>query len=230
MTQQKVTNMMYNIVQSSYQEIKKFKYVKELLIVLCLLAGIAGSFLLYRIYAVYKEQSAQNVLAQYIQEFNQIEDGQSADWQRIAKLFQRGSEQQSRSSLAPYFLLFQAEALLRENKKQEALAAIDELIKQSANSPLLPLFKTKRSLLKLDEPDEAVQRSGLEELKKLAEDKKNQFRDTAQFYVGHYYWVNNSIEQAQAIWQTLVDEQYKEKLATSPWVGLVKEKLTHIVE
>jgi len=229
MAQQKVTSMLHGIVQSSYQEIKKFKYVKGFLIVFCILGGIGSSFLLYRAYVVYREQAAQNALAQYIQEYHQIKDGKPADWQRVAALFQLGSEQQSNSYLAPYFLLFQAEALLRENKKQEALTVMDKLVEQSVNSPLLSLFKTKRALIKLDESDETVQKSGLEELEKLAENKKNKFRDTAQFYLGYYHWVNNSIAQAQTIWQTLVDDQYKEKLAPSPWLDFVKKKLEYIV-
>jgi len=230
MVQQKVTTMMHGIIQSSYQEIRKFKYVKELLILLCILGGIGSGFLLYRVYVVYREQAAQNALAQYVQEYYQIEDGQQADWQRMAELFQLGSEQQSNSYLAPYFLLFQVEALLRENKKEEALTVMDKLVEKSVHSPLLPLFKTKSALIKLDELDEVVQKSGLEELEELAENKKNKFRDTAQFYLGSYYWVNNSIVQAQKIWQTLVDDQYKEKLAPSPWVDLVKKKLEHIAE
>ncbi len=230
MVQQKVTSMMHGIVQSSYQEIRKFKYVKELLILFCILGSIGSSFFLYRVYVVYREQAAQNALAQYVQEYHQIQDGKPADWQRMAALFQLGSEQQSNSYLAPYFLLFQAAALLRENKKQEALTVMDKLVERSAHSPLLPLFKTKRALIKLDEPDEVMQKNGLEELERLAENKKNKFRDTAQFYLGSYYWVNNSIAQAQKIWQTLVDDQHKEKLAPSPWVDLVKKKLKHIVK
>ena len=230
MVQQRVTSMMHRIVQSLYQEIRKFSYVKELFIVLCILGGIGSGFLLYRIYVVYREQAAQNVLAQYVQEYHQMQNAQPADWQRVAKLFQLGSEQQSNSYLAPYFLLFQAEALLREDKKQEALTVMDKLVEQSVNSPLLLLFETKRALIKIDEPDETVQKSGLEELERLAENEKNKFRDTAQFYLGYYYWVNNSIAQAQKIWQILVDDQYKEKLAPSPWVDLVKKKLEHIIE
>ena len=230
MVQQKVTSIMHSIVQSSYQEIKKFKYIKELLILLCILGSIGSGFFFYRIYVVYREQTAQKALAQYVQEYHQIQDGKPADWQRIAALFQLGSEQQSNSYLAPYFLLFQATALLRENKQQEALLVMDKLVEQSVHSPLLPLFKIKRVLIKLDESDEIMQKSGLEELEKLAKNKKNKFRDTAQFYLGYYYWANSYVAQAQKIWQILVDDQYKEKLAPSPWVDFVKKKLEHIVE
>ncbi|MGB8367327.1 MAG: tetratricopeptide repeat protein [Candidatus Babeliales bacterium] len=228
--QQKVTNKVFYIIQSSYQEIKNFKYVKELLIGIGLLVGMIVGFLLYRVYAVYQEQKSQEILGQYIGEYNQIKDGDPADWQRIASLFQQGSEQYSNSHLTPYFTLFQADALLKENKNQEALSLLDRAIKQASNSPLLSLIKTKHALILLDESDEVMQKNGIEELKKLAEDKKNQFRDTAQFYLGQYYWVTNSIKQAQDSWQELIDEQYKEKLGPSPWVDLAKKRLTYIVE
>ncbi len=224
MTQQKVTTMVYDITQSLYQEIKKFKYTKELLISACLLIGAILSFLSYKMYVVYREQKAQRIFGQYITEYHQVKNGSSTDWQRLANLFEQGSKEQSNSYLSPYFILFQVDALVKEGKRQEALAGLDTVIQQATSSPLLTLIKTKRALILLDDVDEIARTRGLEELKELAEDKKNQFRDTAQFYLGQYYWSVNSIEQAEDVWQTLKDEQYKEKLAASPWLELTKTR------
>ena len=59
----------------------------------------------------------------------------------------------------------------------------------------------------------------------LAQNKDNMFRDSAQYYLGRYYWAHNQIDDARAVWQQLVDEQRDEKMAPSPWVNQVQEQL-----
>jgi len=115
--------------------------------------------------------------------------------------------------------------LLNQNKREEALTTLDTMINTMPESIMLSLYQTERALIQLDSDDESVKSTGLNTLISLAHDTNNKNRDTAQFYLGGYYWAKNDINAAREIWQQLVDEQHDEKLAPSPWMSLVQDKL-----
>ena len=83
----------------------------------------------------------------------------------------------------------------------------------------------EKALIQLDSADESLKSSGLDTLKNLASDQHNTYRDSAQFYLGRYYWAMDEVDAARTVWQQLVDEQHDEKLAPSPWVHYVQDKL-----
>ncbi|HEX4068828.1 MAG TPA: hypothetical protein VHX42_01895, partial [Candidatus Babeliales bacterium] len=112
-----------------------------------------------------------------------------------------------------------------QDKKDEALLVLDKMIADMPGSPVIALYEMERSLLQLDVDDAKLNEIGLETLQKLAQDKDNMYRDSAQYYLGRYYWSNNQIADARAIWQQLVDEQRDEKMSPSPWVQQVQQQL-----
>ena len=99
------------------------------------------------------------------------------------------------------------------------------MIRDLTTSPILPLYQTEQALIQLDMPNDDIRNRGLQSLKTLASDQTNIYRDTAQFYLGRYYWAIDDIESAQNIWQQLIDEQHDEKMAPSPWVQFIQDKL-----
>ena len=74
-------------------------------------------------------------------------------------------------------------------------------------------------------PEAAKQAEGLEELRQLATDTTNKNNDSAQYYLGLYYWAHNDLTTAINTWKELVASQAHERLAASPWASLAKEKL-----
>jgi cytochrome c-type biogenesis protein CcmH/NrfG len=100
------------------------------------------------------------------------------------------------------------------------------MIKDMAGSPLIALYEMERALIQLDSADDKFQQAGLQTLQALADDKNNTHRDSAQYYLGNYYWAHNDVDKAHDIWQKLVDEQRDEKLAPSPWVQQVQQQLS----
>ena len=208
-----------------------FKYTREVFIGIALLGILGLSFLTYRWYVTYREQAAQKVFAEYMIAYNQaMQSGSEQDWARAEVLLKLGYDRHARSYIAPYFLAFQAQALIQQGKKQEALAAMNAMVAAaSAKSPVFNLFKTKRALMMLDAEDESMQQQGLEELMQLGREAKNIYNDMALFYLGRYYWALDKIDEARTIWQELVDGQWHEQLAPSPWVQEAKQKLNQIV-
>ncbi len=207
----------------------KRHYIRYLFIILGIAGLATGSFFGYRWYVMYRERSAYKALTEYLDDYRHARSEQDADWAPIEDLFKLGYEQHSNSYLAPFFLAFESDALIQQNKKTEAAQVLDGMIAKSSNKdPLLPLFKTKRALLKLDLQDKAAQESGLEELVELGNDTQNIFNDVALYYLGQYYWSENKLDDAKHTWQQLVDQQKHEKIMGSPWAQLAQQKLDQI--
>ena len=158
-------------------------------------------------------------------EYEIMSQDKNPEWDALLQKFEKNYEKHSNSSLLPYYLGYKVRILLHQNKKDEALATLDTVIADISGSPILPLYQMEQALMQLDSADEALKTTGLDALKKLAQDTSNAYRDSAQFYLGRYYWATNDIDAARAIWQQLVDEQHDEKLAPSPWVQYVQDKL-----
>ncbi len=234
MTLREVGVALQHLVQSGLEVLvgtkKQFRYIKEFAIGIILLAVAIFGFLGYRWYVVYREQAAQKVFANYLKEYDKAEQGAPSDLEHAQMLFKLGYQQQSGSRLAPYFLAFQSDTLIKQGKIDEALDVMDTMIKVlPEKAPLTALYKTKRALLLLDADDESKQKTGLDALEQLAYSKENQYNDLALFYVGRYYWVTDNLDQAKKAWQELANQQRDQRLAPSPWLDQVQEKLAQIV-
>jgi len=161
-------------------------------------------------------------------EYNQAKQEKDYDWQALLNKFESGYQKHSRSSLLPYYKDYAVNILLQQNKKDEALVLLDTILSDTQASPMLPLYEMERALIVLDMPDADMQKKGEDALIALANDTSNQFHDTAQFYLGRYYWAHDNVAAARQVWQKLVDEQADEKVAPSPWAQQVKGYLTSV--
>ncbi len=213
----------YNIVRS---------YGKSLGIALLVIIISLCSYGGYRWYVVSLEHKAQETLAEHMQEYQRaVKAGASDEIFRMEMLFASDYMRHKKSSIAPLFLLFQADAQIQQGKDTEALDALQNTIKAlPAKSPMMPLIKTKQALVQLDNHDEAIQQRGQQELIQLARDEKNQFSDMALFYLGRYYWSHDNLGEAKKAWQELIDmPRYSQPYASpSPWVDDAREALQQI--
>jgi len=215
------------------------RYGRDILIVVAVLVIGFGGFKLYR-YRVYtRESTAQRIFYECLNEMQNVRNG-IGSWYDVEVAFQMGYRQNSNSKLAPFFLAFQAEALLEQGKNEESLMVLSDAInKMSADSNMYWIFKTKQALVKMDMPDEVVQKEGLQELEKIACiskgcDKENAGMAVALFYLGSYYWQKDdpstdsgaSLQKAKDIWNKLVSLEKKD--IDSPYIALAKEKLKQI--
>jgi tetratricopeptide (TPR) repeat protein len=188
-----------------------------------------GSFFVYKRSVIQDEQAAQKFFAECIEEYGRIMQEKGGDWAAVEKAFAVGFERHKKATLAPHFLAFQAEALVRQNKLPEAVALMDKVIQSfSPNSPLYGLFATKRALMKIDSADELAHDAGLQELTQLAGDVHNISNDEAQFHLGLYHWTKNDIEKAQQIWQPLIELAKTDNKNSSVWAQYAQMKLAQI--
>lgn len=201
------------------------KNIKQLILGLVIVVVGISLFFLYRVWFAYRDESAQRNLGVLIEKYDNALRDKSSDLDDVLKQFEQGYDKNSSSRFAPYFLAYQMDILAEQDKKDEALTKVNEVIARLGSVPLALLYKTTRALMKLDMADEAIQKEGKSELEALAFDKKNQYNDTALFYLGRYYWFCDEVALARETWQTLVNQNQDEKLAVSPWVNQAKHYL-----
>lgn len=200
-------------------------YIKIVLFTVVLFVVAGKVFFLHRWYVGYREQGAQKTLAQSLKEYYKAaQTGSPEDWGAVEALFKLGYEQHANSYIAPYFLAYQADALIYQHKLYDALPVLEQMLALlPEKSPLFFLFKIKYAQVHIDIPQ--YTQTGLQELTELARNDKNPHRDTALFYLGNYYWVHDQTQEAKKVWQELVDSQWQQQMSPSPWIQDVQSKL-----
>lgn len=192
----------------------------------CLLVAGGGAYF-YRSSVVKHEQAAYEILSDCLAEYDQAAVGAS-EWKDVSAMCQAGYEKYSDTNAAPYILDIQADALLAQDKKEEAMEILSMMLsKVGTHSPLYSLYKLKLGLLKTDMADEAVKVAGVQDLEQLAADAHNQYRDVAQYYLGSYYRQQGQKDKAVTVWKELIamNDNLADKQSASPWAAIAQEKI-----
>ena len=185
-------------------------------------AAIIASVLIVAAYGVYRwhvarrEQHAQVVFAQCLSELgSEKRDAESG--KRVAELFKAGYTNHSSSNLAPFFLVYAADA---EHSAGDALAAIALMNQAIAalpeSSPVYYLLISKRALMKSDSADEATREAGMRELQDLAQSPRNPYKDIPLYYRGLAAYQKGDFEGAKAAWMRLIREYGNDSLWSEP--------------
>lgn len=202
---------------------------KPLLLVGCFFVGFLGLAGVYKLWSAKKEREAQYDFSSLMTEYETISQDKNPDWEALLKKFEKNYEKHSGSPLLPYYLNYKVRILLHQDKREEALSLLNRVVTDIPGSPILSVYKMEQALIQMDSADDAIKNIGLKTLIHLAQDMNNEYRDSAQYYLGRYYWAMNDIDAARKVWQELVDQQHDEKLAPSPWIGYVQDKLNIII-
>lgn len=192
----------------------------------CLLVA-GGGFYFYRSSVIKQEQAAYAILSDCLAEYDQAASGAS-EWKDVSAMCQAGYEKYSNTKAAPYILDVQVDALLAQDKKEEAMEILSMMLSKVGNhSPLYSLYKLKLGLLKIDMPNETVRTAGVQDLEQLAADTHNQYRDVAQYYLGSYYREQGQKDKAVIVWKELIamNDNLADRQSASPWAAMAQEKI-----
>jgi len=216
--------MTYSLSLSSIQSLFN-RYSKELIITVgIILFGIAAAYG-YWMYRNYQEEAAQRAFATCIEELNNAQHDQSL-WPTVALAAMTGYRQHSNSSLAPYFLALEVQALLGQGKLDDAILSMDRVLGMiSKNSPLYFSYAIQHARMKLDSDNETVKNAGLRDLEALAQNTKNKNRDQALYYLADHLALHGSFDRAKELLNQLIVAFPEGGLAASPWAALAQEKL-----
>jgi len=201
---------------------------KELIFAAALLLVIAGAYFGYRWHTNNKNQAAHMLFAQNLEELERIsQEGNKEDWESVETLFKLGYDQYPKSSLAPYFLIYQGQALLKQGKLDEARDIINLAVeKLPSDCPVLGLYKVKVALMGLDSKAQSTVDASLEQLQALAKNTELHVQDVAGYHLGLYYWVHNQMAKAQEVWLAMIEAvKTTEKTGQSPWAAKAQEML-----
>lgn len=183
--------------------------------------GIYG----YMMYRISQEEQAQVVFVNCMDELKRAYEKPDS-WPTAELASVTAYRQHSSSSLAPYFLALEVQALVAQGKLSEAITSLERVIGMlSTHSPFYSLYTLQLALMKLDSSDEAVHQEGLKAVEKIALDQKNKNRDQALYYLGEYYASQNNQERAKEFFHQLVVAYPEGGMAASPWASLAQKKL-----
>ena len=188
-----------------------------------LLLLLGAGFYWYRTSSLKNEQAAHTILVDCLSQLEQAGQGK-AQFEDVVTMAQAGYEKFKGTSVAPYILSVSVDALLAQDKKQEAIEKLDlMLLRIGNNSPLYSLYKLKQVLIKLDMPD--LKDAALADLQKLASASSN-FTDAAQYYLGLYYQSSGDSQKALEVWKPSValNESVTDAMGRSPWATMEKLK------
>lgn len=201
-------------------------------IILLLGLGFFGAWYGYSWYFRNIEIAAHKDLAESLDEYQKQLRFSMDDkaWSDIERAFETGAKRHTGSKLYPYFLAYQADALIHQGKLQEALNVLSNMLPNlTAKQELYYLYATKKALLQIDmEECKPVQKcvtslaNAIAELERLSKDNQNPFQDMATYYLGLNTWDKQNKEQAKSIWQTIVARPEAERTS---WYSAVQEKL-----
>ncbi len=189
------------------------------------IVAIAISGLIYWQFSrVQQEQNALQALSEILVEYNRAYENNEL-WQDVEVGARTGYRQYARSTLAPFFLGLQAEALMQQDKLNDAIITMDTMIKQlSTRSPFYDSYRIKSARMKLSSEDKVKQEEGLQELVKLAENQKKSQQQQAQYYLGLYYQDHDQIEKAHGLWKSLGSKEEKPDMR-SVWAMMAEQQI-----
>lgn len=188
----------------------------------------AGGWYGYRYWDAQKEQAAHTILTDCMTQYDQAAQGK-ASWADVVAMCQAGYEKFNATKVSPYIVAVQVDALLAQQKKQEAYELLGTLLARiGTGSPLYHVYALKYALLRVDMPDATLNAAGLKDLEQLAADVHNMNRDAAQYYLGLYYATHDNASKAKEIWQALAAQNATtaaDAQARSPWAAHAQEKI-----
>lgn len=210
------------------------KIIREHRIILGVIAGLAlgsaGVFFYLQFSRIARNESAQMALAETFDEMNSAYHNPEL-WQEVEVAARTGLRQFKGADISPYFISVHVETLIQQNKLQEALELMQEMLtKITPQNPFYFVFKIKYARMKMDSTDKEVSNSGLQDLIALSEDPANKNYDEALYYLGNYYLNTGAPDQAVKAWKALVErEKNVREGIVSPWVTLAQHSLQETV-
>lgn len=204
------------------------KYTRALLMACGLLIVLAGIGFGYRWYRSSYNQRAHAALAEAIELFDRAnKDSTTSLWDETDRALAQGYSDYSGSSLAPYFLAFQAQVALQKipENVEKARELLQKALKNmSADMPFYGIYVIQLARMKSDSGIQDLEDEGIKTLQDVANNQKSSERGMALYYLGLRPFEAGDREQAIMMWTPLFKEA---DLANSFWSQIAQAKLDY---
>lgn len=230
----------------SLEEVVKLtqEYQKQLIAGIAAVAILVGGVFGYFYYIETRETSAHRAMVNALEyfdakitkpgenstdEFDFIDKKEFATeqekWEKVADVFGKAYLSNSGSGIASLFLAYQADALAKINKKDDAIALLNKVVGLLSNAELKSYYQVKLALMQMDSEKKDEVEKGISILKSISIKDGNVANDTALFRLGQYYWYEKNFTEARNYWNQLLLKFGTKTKYPSPWVSVAKEKL-----
>lgn len=183
----------------------------------------SGSWFGYKYYRKSIERKSFAQFAESLDDYYKLAAAPTTKtaWQDAQAGLEARAKTNSGSSLAPYFVALQADALLKEGNRDAAIATYAKVLSQlPKNSPFIPLYTIKHALIQIDSAEEATRLAGMKALEAIAADNNSPVQDMALYNLGYLAWVSNNIAAAENNFRKLILEH-----KDSVWAKMALAKL-----
>lgn len=199
----------------------KFVYA-GLLAIFILSIGLLGWYG-YNWYKVNRAQEAYQAFSESVAEFDQAKSGnKDITWAEVVSSLKVGAKKYSDTSLYPFFLAYESQALKLANDQENSQKVLSQSIESMPkDNPLYGLYAIKNAVLRLNSDKDEAKQEGISLLEDLAKNKNLSIRQTALYYLGYYFYLSNNIDKANQYWLEL----YKTGIKDTVWQELVSKYL-----
>ncbi len=183
-------------------------------------AGIYG----YRWYQAGKERAAYKEFVESVEAYEHITTlaDVEKELQDSERAFHVGAEAHRSSALYPFFLAFEADALIRLGNIAQAAALLDTAVNHmDKQHPLYYLYALKAALVKIDTQDATLEKEGRASLDSLASMEANPLQDMARYYAGLDADTKGDRARAVSYYEKIMAQSSKD----SYWYQLADEKV-----
>lgn len=214
-----------DMLTHSVEKYKRFTLTKAHILTMSVFLGVALFFaMVYGIFGACiscRERAALKGFSEVIGLYDQAKHNpeKETNWSGIAKMFEDQYQTNKNAYIAPYFLLFQADSLLRAGDFDRACVIMKEATQEAQSQPLSSLIALKQYLLELDSLDQEKQEQAIEKMRVLGADISNIYADAALYHLGRYFLIKNRIDDARATLIDLFDRYESDQVSPSPWVS-----------
>lgn len=201
------------------------KYKKEFIIGLIALVILILGSIFYYFYKDSVQKRAQRDFVSCVKFLDAKVDSQVEKWTKVEQVFKKGYQDNKGSGLAPIFLAYQADALLKLDKAKDAVEVLQKAVSMLSSSALKSYYQVKLALVKMDLKDQESLNQGLEILKNIALKDQDLAQDLALFRLGEYYWFNKNYSEVKNYWGQLIAKFGKDSKRPSIWSETAEQKL-----
>lgn len=202
------------------------KIVRQILVVSLVVGVGVGGFYTNKYFTDNKQRSAvvafDEAMQAYYTNLSAEMDfsGQSdkPNWSDVELAFETAYQQNSGSTLAPMFLVYQAHALAAVGKYTDAASMVGKAVDQMSEcSPFYYLYKTMQASIMIDGGDSA----GVDKLVALTNNPKNNYMNMSKYYLAQYYLSQDKNDDAKVIFKELAAKAGSDSEKGS-WAELAK--------
>lgn len=188
----------------------------------------------YRWNRVRYEREAQREFAGCLKEYTNTLTAQTGhqNWNMIVGLFELGAQKYRNTSLAPFFIAYQAQALIKNNQLSEAAVTMDRAVSLlDLSHDFYYVYALKAALMHLDlEQESSLPTEKIERMiSTLAENKNNKQRDQALYYLGRYCLAKGDNIRAREALQQLSAMTSDNPHEKSPWAEQAQYLLKQVI-